>query len=419
MAELPIGWMGTRAGASLATRFLRSMAAHLRGGTLVVIDDDGTHRFGDGAPEVTMVIHDPVVYWDTLRQGSVGLGRDYADGLWDCDDLTTLTRVLNRGLRPVTAVQDRVGQAVGASTDWFRRFRPPSKHLDRHNIQSHYDVSNDFFALMLDDTMMYSSAMFAGPHTSLADAQRAKLDRLCAKLGLGPDDHVVEIGTGWGGFACHAAARYGCRVTTTTISDAQYEYAAKRVVDDGLADRVTVLNKDYRDLTGTYDKLVSIEMVEAVDWRQHDTFFATCAGLLHDRGLMALQAITVEDRSYERAKNGTDFVREYIFPGGCIPSMEAIARSLRRATPLVVVDVEDIGRHYAETLQRWCDNLAAHADEVTALGLDDRFQRLWNFYLCYCAGAFLERHISDVQMVMAMPDWRAAMALRDTPATTA
>jgi len=419
MAELPIGWMGTRAGASLATRFLRSMAAHLRGGTLVVIDDDGTHRFGDGAPEVTMVIHDPVVYWDTLRQGSVGLGRDYADGLWDCDDLTTLTRVLNRGLRPVTAVQDRVGQAVGASTDWFRRFRPPSKHLDRHNIQSHYDVSNDFFALMLDDTMMYSSAMFAGPHTSLVDAQRAKLDRLCAKLGLGPDDHVVEIGTGWGGFACHAAARYGCRVTTTTISDAQYEYAAKRVVDDGLADRVTVLNKDYRDLTGTYDKLVSIEMIEAVDWRQHDTFFATCAGLLHDRGLMALQAITVEDRSYERAKNGTDFVREYIFPGGCIPSMEAIARSLRRATPLVVVDVEDIGRHYAETLRRWCDNLAAHADEVTALGLDDRFQRLWNFYLCYCAGAFLERHISDVQMVMAMPGWRAPMALRDTPATTA
>ena len=419
MAELPIGWMGMRAGASLATRFLRSMAAHLRGGTLVVIDDDGTHRFGDGAPEVTMVIHDPVVYWDTLRQGSVGLGRGYADGLWDCDDLTTLTRVLNRGLRPVTAVQDRVGQAVGASTDWFRRFRPPSKHLDRHNIQSHYDVSNEFFALMLDDTMMYSSAMFAGPHTSLADAQRAKLDRLCAKLGLGPDDHVVEIGTGWGGFACHAAARYGCRITTTTISDAQYEYAAKRVVDDGLADRVTVLNKDYRDLTGTYDKLVSIEMVEAVDWRQHDTFFATCAGLLHDRGLMALQAITVEDRSYERAKNGTDFVREYIFPGGCIPSMEAIARSLRRATPLVVVDVEDIGRHYAETLRRWCDNLAAHADEVTALGLDDRFQRLWNFYLCYCAGAFLERHISDVQMVMAMPDWRAAMALRDTPATTA
>ncbi len=412
MAELPVGWMGPRGGTRLATRFLRFMASHLRGGTLVVIDPEGTHRFGDAAPEVTMVVHDPVVYWNTLRQGSVGLGRDYADGLWDCDDLTTLTRVLSRGLRPVTAVQDRVGQAVGGSTDWFRRFRPPSKHIDRHNIQAHYDVSNDFFALMLDDTMMYSSAMFAEPGMSLAAAQRVKLDRLCTKLGLGPDDRVVEIGTGWAGFACHAAANYGCRVTTTTISDAQFEFASKRVVGEGLADRVTVLDKDYRDLTGTYDKLVSIEMVEAVDWRQHDTFFRTCAGLLHDHGLMALQAITVADRSFERAKNGTDFVREYIFPGGCIPSLEAINRSVRRATPMTVVDLEDIGRHYAETLHRWYLNLAEHVEEVTSLGLDSRFQRLWNFYLCYCEGAFLERHISDVQMVLAMPDWQAPLSVR-------
>ena len=413
MAELPIGWLGARSGTPVAAWFLRFMASHLRGGTLIVEDPQGTHRFGQGLPEVTMVVHDPSVYWSTLRQGSVGLGRDYADGLWDCDDLTTLTRVLNRGLRPVTAVQDKVGQAVGSSTDWFRRFRPPTKHDDRNNIQSHYDVSNDFFALMLDDTMMYSSAMFTTPDMDLGDAQRVKLDRLCTKLGLGPDDHVVEIGTGWGGFACHAAANYGCRVTTTTISDAQFEFASKRVVDEGLADLVTVCNQDYRDLQGTYDKLVSIEMIEAVDWRQHDTFFRTCAGLLHERGLMALQAITVEDRSFERAKNGTDFVREYIFPGGCLPSMEAITRSLRRATPLVVVDVEDIGRHYAETLHRWYLNLAERTDEVTALGLDTRFQRLWNFYLCYCEGAFLERHISDVQLVMAMPDWQAPMSVRD------
>ncbi len=414
MAELPIGWLGQRGGTALATAFLRFMASHLRSGTLVVVDPDGTHRFGSGAPEVTMVIHDPSVYVSTLQQGSVGLGRDYADGLWDCDDLTTLTRVLNRGLRPVTNVQDRVGQVVGASTDWFRRFRPPTRHVDRHNIRSHYDVSNEFFALMLDETMMYSSAMFADPGMSLADAQRSKLDRLCTKLDLGPDDHVVEIGTGWGGFACHAAANYGCRVTTTTISDAQFEYASKRVVDDGLADRVTVLNSDYRDLTGTFDRLVSIEMIEAVDWRQHDTFFRTCAGLLHDRGLMALQAITMDDRSFERAKNGTDFVREYIFPGGCIPSIEAITRSVRRATPLTLVDVEDIGRHYAETLRRWHVNLLGRTEEVAALGLDSRFQRLWAFYLCYCEGAFLERHISDVQMVLAMPDWQAPMAVRDS-----
>ena len=413
MAELPIGWLGARGGTAVATAFLRFMASHLRDGTLIVVDPDGTRRFGQGLPEVTMVIHDTRVYASTLQAGSVGLGRDYADGLWDCDDLTTLVRVLNRGLRPVTAVQDRVGHAVGTSTDWFRRLRPPTKHDDRNNISTHYDLSNDFFSLMLDETMMYSSAIFADPAIGLADAQRAKLDRLCTKLGLGPDDHVVEIGTGWGGFACHAAANYGCRVTTTTISDAQFEFASKRVVGEGLADRVTVLNKDYRDLAGTYDKLVSIEMVEAVDWRQHDAFFGSCAGLLHDRGLMALQAITVEDRSFERAKNGTDFIREFIFPGSCLPSMEAITRSLRRATPMMVVDVEDIGRHYAETLHRWHVNVTERADEVTALGLDTRFQRLWSFYLCFCEGAFLERHISDVQMIMAMPDWRAPMTVRD------
>ena len=413
MAELPIGWLGPRTGTPLAARFLRLMASHLRGGTLVVVDGTGTHRFGDGAPEVTMVVHDPVVYRDTLCRGSVGLGRTYADGLWDCDDLTTLIRVLSRGLRPVTALQDRLGQAVGASTDWLRRLRPPGQHVDRANIQAHYDVSNDFFALLLDETMLYSCGVFTDPGVDLATAQRTKLDRLCTKLDLGPDDHVVEIGTGWGGFACHTAAHYGCRITTTTISEAQYRYASKRVVEEGLADRVTVLDRDYRDLSGAYDKLVSIEMIEAVDWRQHDAFFAACAGLLHDRGLMALQAITVEDRSFERAKNGTDFVREYIFPGGCLPSMEAIARSLRRATPLTVIDVEDIGRHYAETLRRWHGNLTARSDEVAALGLDARFRRLWSFYLRYCEGAFLERHISDVQMVMAMPDWEAPMAVRE------
>ena len=396
----------------LAARFLRLMAAHLRGGTLTLVDDRGTHRFGSGLPQATMVIHDPAVYPIILAEGSVGFGRTYADGLWDCDDLTSLVRVLSVGLRPVTTVQDRVGQWWGSATDWARRLRPPGRSDDRENIQSHYDLSNEFFALMLDETMMYSSAVFEYPGMDLADAQRAKLDRLCTKLGLVPTDHVVEIGTGWGGFAVHAASTYGCRVTTTTISDAQFRYASKRVADAGLSDRVTVLDEDYRDLTGTFDKLVSIEMIEAVDWRQHDTFFHTCTSLLHDDGLMALQAITVDDRSYERAKNGTDFIRELIFPGGCIPSVEAITRSLRRSTPLTVVDLEDIGRHYVETLRRWHENVGRHRREITALGLDDRFQRLWDLYLCYCAGAFAERHISDVQMVMAMPDWVAPMALR-------
>ena len=399
-------------GSQLATGFLRLMASRITGGSLTLVDESGTHRFGTGTPEATMVIHDRAVYPIVLREGSVGFGRTYADGLWDCDDLTSLVRVLSRGLRPVTSVQDRVGQWVGATTDWARRLRPPDKTLDRDNIQSHYDVSNEFFALMLDETMMYSSAIFERPGMTLAEGQRTKLDRLCTKLGLTSADHVVEIGTGWGGFAVHAAERYGCRVTTTTISDAQFEYASKRVADAGLTSRVTVLDRDYRELTGTYDKLISIEMIEAVDWRHHDTFFGTCASLLRPDGLMALQAITVDDRSFERAKNGTDFVREFIFPGGCLPSLEAITRSLRRATPLVVVDLEDIGRHYVETLRRWYENVDRQRHQVTALGLDGRFQRLWDLYLCYCEGAFFERHISDVQMIMAMPDWKASLSLR-------
>ncbi len=396
----------------LAAAFLRYMASHLQGGSLTIVDDHGTHRFGSGLPQAAMVIHDPSVYPIVLSEGSVGFGRTYADGLWDCDDLVSLVRVLSVGLRPVTAVQDRVGQWWGSATDWFRRLSPPGPQDDRDNIHSHYDLSNEFFALMLDETMMYSSAIFVDPEMSLGDAQRCKLDRLCTKLGLTPSDHVVEIGTGWGGFAVHAASNYGCRVTTTTISEAQFQFASKRVAGAGLSDRVTVLDRDYRDLTGTFDKLVSIEMIEAVDWRHHDTFFRTCASLLHDGGLMALQAITVDDRSYERAKNGTDFISELIFPGGCIPSVEAITRSLRRATPMTVVDLEDIGRHYVETLQRWYENVDRHRVEIGALGLDARFQRLWDLYLCYCAGAFAERHISDVQMVMAMPDWAAPMAVR-------
>ncbi len=265
---------------------------------------------------------------------------------------------------------------------------------------------------MLDETMMYSSAIFETPGMTSPTPNGPSSIACARSSGLGPDDHVLEIGTGWGGFAVHAARAYGCRVTTTTISDAQYSYASKRVADAGLADQVTVLDRHYRDIHGTFDKLVSIEMIEAVDWRHYDLFFRTCASLLRSDGLMALQAITVDDRSFSRAKNGSEFVVELIFPGGCIPSVESITRSLRRATPMTVVDLEDIGRHYVETLRRWHENVDRHRAEISSLGLDSRFQRLWDLYLSYCEGAFAERHISDVQMVMAMPNWRAPMAVR-------
>ncbi len=397
-----------------STRLLMALTRRLRGGTLVLIDDRGTHRCGTGQPEITVQVHDPAVYPAVLRRGSIGFAETYASGGWDCDDLVGLVGLLTDALEPVTALQDRIGLASARTADWWRRLRPPAPSADRRNISAHYDLSNEFFALMLDETMLYSAAVFEDSGMSLADAQRAKLDRLCTKLDLGPHDHLVEIGTGWGGLAIHAARHYGCRVTTTTISSAQFELASKRVAEAGLADRVTVLSDDYRNLTGTYDKLVSVEMIEAVDWRLHDRFFATCARLLRPGGLMALQAITIDDRSYERAKNTSDFVTELIFPGGCIPSVEALTRSLRRATPMVVVDLEDIGRHYAETLRRWRQNVTAHRAAIASLGLDVPFVRLWDLYLAYCEGAFLSRHISDVQLVMAMPGWQAPLTTRRT-----
>jgi cyclopropane-fatty-acyl-phospholipid synthase len=287
-----------------------------------------------------------------------------------------------------------------------QRLRPPSKSRDRENIAAHYDLSNEFFALMLDPTMAYSCGYFAEHGMSLEAAQRAKFEMIAAKLQLGPDDHVMEIGTGWGGFAIHAAERHGCRVTTTTISEAQRSLAEKRVAEHGLADRVTVLGADYRDLEGRFDALVSIEMIEAVDWRRHDQFFATCGRLLTDEGRMALQAITIEDASYERAKLHDDFVRAMVFPGGCLPSVSTIAASVARTSNLRIVDLQDIGTHYAETLRRWRANLEEHRAAVEHLGFDETFWRFWTLYLCYCEAAFVERHISDVQVVLARPGAR-------------
>jgi cyclopropane-fatty-acyl-phospholipid synthase len=288
----------------------------------------------------------------------------------------------------------------------------PGRNDDKRNIAEHYDLSNDFFALMLDETMTYSCAVFERPGATLAEAQEAKIDRLCSKLELAPTDHLVEIGSGWGGLAVHAATNYGCRVTTTTISDAQRTFVEGRVADAGLADRITVVELDWRDLQGRFDKLVSVEMVEAVDWRWHDQFLAKCAHLLTPDGLAAIQAIVIDDRSFERAKRHRDFVRRMVFPGGCLPSVASLTASLARATDLRIVDLEDIGHHYPETLRRWADTLASHADAVTALGVGQEFRRLWDLYLAYCEASFLERHISDVQLVLAKSGRAGRSAVR-------
>jgi cyclopropane-fatty-acyl-phospholipid synthase len=307
---------------------------------------------------------------------------------------------------------DQLANAGGVMFDLPSRLMAPGGAVDRRNVQAHYDLSNDFFELMLDETMTYSCAVFEHAQVTLRDAQLAKIDRLCAKLELRPDDRVVEIGTGWGGFALYAAQHYGCRVTTTTISEAQRTYVAKRVAEAGLADRITVLGDHWRDLRGEFDKLVSVEMIEAVDWRHHDQFVARCAALLTDDGLAAVQAIVIDDRSFERAKRHRDFVRRMVFPGGCIPSVESITASLARATDLRIVDLEDIGRHYGETLKRWSANLETNAGAVERLGARTEFRRLWALYLAYCEASFLERHVSDVQLVLAKPAWRGGLHTR-------
>ena len=399
----------------LAPAVIRRLAGRIRRGTLAV-EDDGDAWFGwtvgHGDPFVRVTVHDRRTYDAILRHSSNGLADSYLDGWWDTDDLTGLIALLIDNLEVPLAGLDRLGALASGPLSLVRRRRAPSKESDRRNVRAHYDLPVELFTAMLDETMTYSCAVFETPETHLVDAQRAKLDRICTKLDLGPDDHVVEIGTGWGGFALHAATRYGCRVTTTTLSRSQRELALRRVAEAGLADRVTVLGSDYRDLEGTFDKLVSIEMIEAVDWRRYDTFFATCRRLLRPDGLMLLQAITIADRSFERAKHHDDFIRRMVFPGGCIPSVTAMVDSLTRATDLRVLDLEDIGRHYAATLRAWHENVEKHWADVAATGLDERFHRLWSLYLCYCEAAFLERHISDVQMVIAGPRYRPRFEVR-------
>jgi cyclopropane-fatty-acyl-phospholipid synthase len=382
------------------------------GPSIEITEGGETFLWGEGEPLARITVHDRRTYRALLGSASVGLGTSYVAGWWDSDELTALVQALSRHTRPLRERLDRLGRAWGAVLDVPTRWAAPSRDDDKRNISEHYDLSNDFFALMLDETMAYSCAIFQEPGTTLREAQEAKIDRLCTKLELVPTDHLIEIGSGWGGLAVHAATKYGCRVTTTTISDAQRAYVEKQVADAGLTDRITVLGLDWRDLIGTFDKLVSVEMVEAVDWRWHDQFLAKCADLLADDGLAAIQAIVIDDRSFERAKRHRDFVRRMVFPGGCLPSIGSLTSSLARATDLHLVDLEDIGRHYAETLRRWADQLTENSGALAELGVSQEFRRLWDLYLAYCEAAFLERHISDVQLVMAKPGHAGRLAVR-------
>ena len=287
-----------------------------------------------------------------------------------------------------------------------RAKRKPKRKGSRKNISAHYDLGNDFYQLWLDPSMMYSCAYFDTPDTPLDAAATAKLDRICRKLNLDEQDSVIEIGTGWGGFAIHAAKHYGCHVTTTTISQQQHDFAKQAISDAGLEDRVTLLFCDYRDLEGSFDKLVSIEMIEAVGHEYHDTYFKKCCDLLKLDGQMLLQAITIADQRYDQYKTGVDFINRYIFPGGCLTSVTDMSRTLTRYTDMRVIHLEDIGPHYARTLRHWHNRFLARIDEVRELGYSDTFIRMWQFYLAYCESAFIERAIGDVQMLIMRPGAR-------------
>lgn len=392
---------------ALGRRMLLSRLANLRTGQIRVRENGQTLSFGTVTDECPLAAEIEVLdgrFWgDVAFGGSVGAGEAYIRGYWRVTDLTTLVRLMVRNRHVLESLEG--GLAV-ISAPLRRMLHFANRNTQRgseRNIAAHYDLGNDFFELILDRTMAYSCGIYATRDSTLEQASVAKFDSICTKLALGPNDHLAEIGTGWGGLAIHAARHYGCRVTTTTISREQYEYARLAVAREGLSDRITLLRQDYRELTGTFDKLVSVEMVEAVGHRFLDGYFATCSRLLKPDGAMLLQAITLQDQFYDAALKAVDYIQRYIFPGSFIPSVTTLVDSVTRATDLKLFHLEDIGPHYARTLRDWRVRLHAHTAAIGKLGFNDEFVRLFEFYLCYCEGGFEERQLGDVHMLLTKP----------------
>jgi cyclopropane-fatty-acyl-phospholipid synthase len=376
-------------------------------GQLTLMDNGETYSFGNTTDiQATITVLDPRFYGEIAFGGSIGAGEAYMLGYWTADNLTNVIRLM--------AVNQQVMDNLEGGYQWLSK--PIMKCLhwlnsnttegSRKNIAAHYDLGNDMFALFLDPTMMYSSAMFNENTKTLQAGSELKLKTICEKLDLKPTDHVIEIGTGWGSFAIYAAKHYGCKVTTTTISQQQFNLAKSRVDAAGLQDKITLLLDDYRHLKGQYDKLVSIEMVEAVGHQFYDTYFAKVSNLLKPNGLALIQAITIADQRYESAIKSVDFIQRYIFPGSNIPSNTAMLNSITKVSDMRVFDLEDIGPHYATTLRLWRENFFANISQVRQLGYSEEFIKMWEFYLCYCEGGFAERALGDVHLLLAKPDNR-------------
>jgi cyclopropane-fatty-acyl-phospholipid synthase len=391
----------------LRGRLLAQMNA-LDGRRLRLRDALGASELGRGtdAPVLTIDVHDCAFYRAIAMSGSVGAAEAYVDGAWDCDDLVGLVRLLVRNRDLLDGMETGLAKAGSLALRAWHALRRNTRSGARRNIAAHYDLGNDFFRLFLSDDLMYSSALYASDVDTLEQASTRKLERICRKLRLQPGDRVVEIGTGWGGFALHAAAQYGCHVTTTTISREQHALASERVAAAGLQDRVSVLLEDYRDLRGRFDKLVSIEMVEAIGASNLDGYFRRIGSLLAPDGLAVVQAITIEDHRYAQALRSVDFIKRHVFPGSFIPSIAAMIASKARSSDLALVHLEDFGSSYARTLEAWRGRFLARQAEVRTQGFDRRFARLWEFYLAYCEGGFRERSIGVAQLLLAKPGSR-------------
>lgn len=348
---------------------------------------------------VEVDVHDKQLFDLILKNGVLGAAEGYIRGYWHCEDLVGLIQLLSRNRHLLDKInQNVISQASQFLLKAWYKTRHNSISGSRKNIAEHYDLSNDFFKLFLDESMMYSSAVFQNEQMSLEQASDYKKELICQKLKLQPMDHLVEIGSGWGGFAIYAAQNYGCKVTTITISEAQYQEAKQRIEAAGLSHRVDIQLKDYRLLEGKYDKLVSIEMVEAVGEAYLSTYFQQCRQLLKPNGLALIQAITIEDARYLKALTTVDYIKRYIFPGSFIPCISVLTHTASEQK-LTLKHLEDIGQSYAVTIHHWRERFLTAREQVLALGFDDNFIRMWDFYLCYCEGGFKEGVISDVHML--------------------
>ena len=393
---------------------LRALSG-IREGKIILRDGDDFRQYGeitDQFPlQATVTVQHPLFYQQVLLGGSIGAGESYMAGYWKVDNLTALLRIVLRN----RMVMEHMDGSWAKLTEPLHRlihfFHRNTRKGSRENIAAHYDLGNDFYELFLDPTLTYSSGIFESADSTLEAASVAKYDRICRKLDLSATDRVLEIGSGWGGFAIYAAKTYGCRITTTTISKQQYTLAKERIREAGLTDRIEILLQDYRDLTGEYDKLVSIEMIEAVGHQFYDTFFKLCSRLLKADGMAAIQAITIADHAFDQHKRSVDFIKRYIFPGSCIPSVTALNQSAAKVSDLRLFHIEDITPHYAKTLRVWRHNFERNLDRIRKLGYSKTFIRMWRFYLQYCEAGFEERYIGDVQLVFSKPQNRRAPIL--------